>query len=232
MSNPLRSYLNAIRRRWWIPVVLVALTLALTLITQKPWRPRPPTYALGMAFSVGVQPQVLPDQYVYDGYYTALSSEYLIDDFSAIVKGSEFAAAVSERLQDQGIVVSAGEIQGSAQTGTVHRILNVTVYGRDPDRVERIANAVADTLTEDADRFMPRLLADQGAVYLVDRGGVTLLGPSLRERLDLPLRLVLALIAGLGFIFLLEYVDDRVRDRKDLEMLGIPVLAEVPRSRS
>ncbi|NOX64088.1 MAG: hypothetical protein GXP42_19450 [Chloroflexi bacterium] len=229
MSNPLQAYWTILRRRWWIPAVLVALTLALTLLTQKPWRPRPPTYALGMAFSVGVRPQALPDQYTYDGYYTALASEYLIDDFSAIVKGSEFAAAVSERLKDEGIVVSPGEIQGSAQTGTLHRILNITIYGGDPARVERIADAVAATLIEDADQFMPRLLADQGAVYLVDRGGANALGPSLRERLDLPLRLTLALIAGVGVIFLLEYLDDRVRDRKDLEALGISVLAEVPR---
>lgn len=224
-----RTYADIIRRRWWILAVLLILTLALTLVSQKPWQPRPVTYVLGMSFSVGVQPQELDSEYTYDGYYTALSSEYLIDDFSEIVKGSEFSEAVSSRLAAEGIDVPPGSIQGSAQTGTVHRILQVTVYGDNPEQLPAIADAVQATLTEDADLFMPRLLADQGVVYLVNRGGVAAVGPGLRERLDLPLRLALALIAGIGLIFLLEYLDDRIRTRDQLQAIGLDVLGEIPR---
>jgi len=225
----LHTYFDIIRRRWWIIAALMVLTLAFTLLLEKPWQPRPTSYVLGMSFSVGVQPQEIEDAYTYDGYYTALSSEYLIDDFSEIVKGSEFSTAVSERLADQGIEVAAGTIQGAAQTGTVHRILQVTVYGNDPEQLPLIADAVEATLTEDAHIFMPRLLADQGAVYLINRGGVAAIGPGLRERLDLPLKLALAFIAGVGLVFLLDYLDDRIRTRKQLEAVGFKVLAEIPR---
>ncbi len=224
-----RTYLRILKRWWWIPVGLVLLTLLFSLVTLKPWRPRPPAYAMSMSFSVGVRPQQLPDQFTYDGYYTALSSEYLIDDFSQIVKGSEFAAAVSRRLADAGIQVAPGQIQGSTQTGELHRILTVTIYDGDPDRLTAIADAVAATMTEDADEFMPRLLEDQGAVYLVDRGGVVPIGPSLKQRLDMPLRLVLALLAGIGLAFLVNYLIPRIYDRDDLEKLGIQVMAEIPR---
>ena len=224
-----RAYLDILRRRWWVPTLVVALTLLFSLITNPPWQERPPAYVLGMSFSVGVQPQDLPEAYTYDGYYSALSSEYLIDDFSEIVKGSEFAAAVSERLAEQGITVPPGVIQGSAQTGTLHRILQVTVHGGDPEQLPLMADAVAATLTEETDRFMPRLLADQGAVYLVHRGTVAAVGPGLRERLDLPLRLALAFIAGIGLAFLLEYLDDRIRTREQLEAVGLPVLGEIPK---
>ncbi|MCO6449142.1 MAG: hypothetical protein J5I90_00010 [Caldilineales bacterium] len=225
----LRYYWAVIRRRWWILAILLLLTLAFTLISQKPWQPRPPAYALGMSFSVGVRPQENNTEYNYDGYYSALASEYLIDDFAAVVKGSEFANAVSARLADQGISVAAGTIQGSTQTGTLHRILQLTVYGSDPDQLQLIADAAAATLEQDADQFMPRLLANQGAVYLINRGGVAEIGPGLRQRLDLPLRLALAFVAGIGLIFLLEYLDDRIRGRADLEALGISVMGEVPR---
>jgi capsular polysaccharide biosynthesis protein len=53
--------------------------------------------------------------------------------------------------------------------------------------------------------------------------------PSLTQRLDLPVRLLLALVAGLALAFLLEYLDDNVRDRAELEALGVTVLAEVPK---
>lgn len=225
----LRSYLAILRRRWWIPALLMLLTLALTLIGQRPWQPRPPAYALGLSFSVGVQPQAGEGEYNYDGYYSALASEYLIDDFSEIVKGSAFAAEVSRRLADQGITVAPGSIQGSTQAGKLHRILTVTLYGGDAGQLNAIADAVIGAMTGAAHLFMPRLLAEQGAVYLVNRGQPAAIGPSLRQRLDLPLRLALAFIAGVLIVFLLEYLDDRLRHRQQLEALGIPVLGEIPR---
>ncbi len=225
----LRAYLRILKRWWWIPAGLVLLTLLFSLLTLKPWRPRPPVYVMGMSFSVGVQPQRLPDEFTYDGYYTALSSEYLIDDFSEIVKGSEFAAAVSRRLVDAGVQVAPGQIQGSTQTGKLHRILNVSITDSDPDRLQKIAEAVTATMVEDAHIFMPRLLEDQGAVYLINRGGVATVGPSLKQRLDLPLRLTLALLAGVGLAFLLEYIMPRIQTRQDLEALGLSVMAEIPR---
>ena len=225
----LRTYFRILKRWWWIPTGLVLLTLIFSLITLKPWQPRPPIYVMGMSFSVGVKPQELPNEFTYDGYYTALSSEYLIDDFSEIVKGSEFADAVSKRLADEGIQVAPGQIQGSTQTGKLHRILNVTITDGDPERVEKIADAVAATMSEDADQFMPRLLEDQGAVYIVNRGSVVPIGPSLKQRLDLPLRLTLALLAGIGLAFLMEYLMPRVQSRKDMEKLGVAVLAEIPK---
>jgi capsular polysaccharide biosynthesis protein len=225
----LRAYVAVLRRRWWLPALLVGLTLALTVLGQRPWQPRPPVYALGLSFSVGVQPQAGAGEYNYDGYYSALASEYLIDDFSEIVKGSAFAAEVSRRLVEQGITVAPGSIQGSTQAGKLHRILTLTLYGGDPAQLSAIADAVSGAMTEAAHLFMPRLLAEQGAVYLVNRGQPAVIGPSLRQRLDLPLRLALALVAGVLVIFLLEYLDDRLRDRRQLEALGIPVLAEIPR---
>ncbi len=226
----LRLYFRILKRWWWIPAGLVVLTLLFSMITLKPWQPRPITYALSMSFSVGVKPQQLPDQFTYDGYYTALSSEYLVDDFSELVKGSEFAAAVSERLRDEGIVVSPGQIQGSTQTGELHRILTVTLYDGDPARLEKLASAVAATMTEDAHLFMPRLLENQGAVYLINRGGVTPIGPGLKERLDMPLRLILAFLAGIGLAFLVNYLTPRIYTSRDLEALGLDVLAEIPKS--
>ncbi len=107
-----------------------------------------------------------------ENYYTALASEYLIDDLSEVVRGSEFATAVSERLASQGIAVPPGALQGSTQAGKLHRILNVGITWGNPDELTAIGDAVAATLEESAPDFMPRLFAQNGAAYLVNRGGV------------------------------------------------------------
>lgn len=225
----LRQYWAIIRRYWWIPVVLVVLVAVLTLLTQRPWQPQPQLFSNALSFSVGVQPEQPGD--AEENYYVALASEYLIDDLAEVVRGSEFARAVSQRLETEGIAVPAGALQGSTQAGKLHRILTVSITWDDPDELAAIADAVATTIEEEAAAFMPRLFAQAGAAYLINRGGLTPVGPSLRDRLDFPVRLLLALAAGIGLAFLLYYLDDRVHDREEVERLGLPVLGEIPRQR-
>lgn len=225
----LRQYWAIIRRYWWIPVVLVVLVAVLTLLTQRPWQPQPQLFSSALSFSVGVQPEQPGD--AEENYYVALASEYLIDDLAEVVRGSEFARAVSQRLETEGIAVPAGALQGSTQAGKLHRILTVSITWDDPDELAAIADAVATTIEEEAAAFMPRLFAQAGAAYLINRGGLTPVGPSLRDRLDFPVRLLLALAAGIGLAFLLYYLDDRVHDREEVERLGLPVLGEIPRQR-
>jgi len=225
----LRHYWSIVRRWWWAPVLVVALTAILTLITQRPWQPRSAVYTTSLSFSVGVQPQNPGDG--EENYYTALASEYLIDDLAEVVRGSEFAAAVSRRLAEQGLTVPAGALQGSTQAGKLHRILTVSLAWPNAEELAIIASAVAQTIEEETALFMPRLFAQNGAAYLINQGGVGQVGPSLQQRLDFPVRLLIALAAGIGLAFLLEYLDNRVRSRADVEALGLAVLGEIPRPR-
>ena len=210
-------------------MLTVLLTAAVTLFTQRPWQGRPAAYTTSLSFSVGVQPQDPASG--EEAYYTALASEYLIDDLAEVVRGSEFAAAVSRRLQAEGITVPPGALQGATQPGKLHRILSVGITWGNPDELAAIGDAVAATIEEDAPVFMPRLFAQNGAAYLVNRGGVGQVGPGLREQLDLPLRLLLALAAGIALAFLADYLDDRVRGREDVERMGLRVVGEIPKER-
>jgi capsular polysaccharide biosynthesis protein len=223
----LREYWAIIRRWWWVPALLVLGVGIISLATQRPWQPAAPAYTTSLSFSVGVQPQQPADG--EENYYTALASEYLIDDLAEVVRGSEFAAAVSARLAGQGITVTPGALQGSTQAGKLHRILDVGITWGNPEELDAIADAVAATVEEQAAAFMPRLFAQNAAAYLVDRGGVAAVGPGLREQLDLPVRLLLALAMGIALAFLLDYLDDRIRGREDVEQMGLAVLAEVPK---
>ncbi|MCS7220170.1 MAG: hypothetical protein RML36_03645 [Anaerolineae bacterium] len=226
----LRAYWAIVRRRWWLPVVIVALTALWWLAAERPWRPRSVTYTTSLSFTVGVKLEPRTgDYYTYDRYYTWLAAEYLADDLSEIVRRSAFAAAVSRRLADQGIAVPPGAIQGSTQAGKLHRLLTLSISWGDPSQLAAIADAAAEVLSEEAGTFLPQTLADEVETRLVDRGAIVPVSPGLRERLDLPLRLFLGLMAGLALAFLLDYLDDSVRSRADLEALGIAVVGEIPR---
>lgn len=228
----LRTYWKIIVRRWWLPVGLALLVAALTLAIQKPWLPRPVSYSAAMRFNVGIQPERIPGVYTYDRYYTMLTSEYLVDDLGEIVRSQAFATEVTRRLADQGIVIPAGAIGASTQPGKLHRILTVNVGWPDQDQLHAIAEAIAATLIDGGAAFFGQFSAEEADIRLIDPPVIGQVGRSAREQLDLPLRVLLALAAGIALAFLWHYFDPTVRERAELEQMGLTVLGEIPSSRN
>lgn len=231
----LRHYWYIVRRRWWLPLGLVALVALFSLVGQRPWEAQPTVFTATLRFNVGLRPEPpTADYYTYDRYYTWLGAEYLIDDLSEIVKGSAFAEAVTARLAGSGLTLAPGAVQGSTQAGKLHRILTVTTSWGDPTDLAAITQAVSETIQFDLPRFYGDLLTTTpgGApieAVLIDGPHVGANAPGLRERLDLPLRLILALLLGIGLVFLADYLDPHVRGRAELEAMGLPVIGEIPR---
>jgi capsular polysaccharide biosynthesis protein len=184
-----------------------------------------------MRFNVGIQPERIPGVYTYDRYYTMLTSEYLVDDLGEIVRSQAFTQEVSRRTAEQGITVPPGAIGASTQPGKLHRILTVTVIWPNAAELAVIANAVAATLTESSAEFFAQFSADEADIRLIDPPVIGQVGRSARDQLDLPLRMLLGLAAGVALAFLLHYLDDAVLDRADVEKLGLAVLGEIPARR-
>jgi len=65
---------------------------------------------------------------------------------------------------------------------------------------------------------------------LINGPGIGQAGRSLTDKLDLPLRLFIAFVAGVALTFLWDYLDDTVRDRAEVEALDVPILGEIPRA--
>lgn len=226
----LREYWGILRRRWWLPVTLAVLVGLISVLQLRPWQPRAAMYSASMRLLVGVLPAAEQDVTAYDPrYYAWLTSEYLVDDFTEVVRSQLFAAQVSQRLRDQNIEVPAGVIQGSAATGKLHRIITLSFTWPDAVQLEAIARAAADELTQNAAFYFRQLGTENAGVTLIDGPSVGVVGAGVREQIELPLRILLALLVGVGLAFLLHYLDDSVRRPEELEALGLSVLGEIPR---
>ena len=147
------------------------------------------------------------------------------------MKSDLFAQNVTDRLSQQSIEVPAGTIRGSAATGKQHRIITLSYGWPDEAELEAIAQAAAAELTENAQLYFQQLGTDGAGITLLDAPVVSLAGPSLRDRLDLPLRLLIAFFIGVGLVFLLDYLDTSVRSRTELEAMGFSILGEIPKHR-
>lgn len=202
-------------------VALVGAVLVVSLITaQEP----EPVYVATMRFAVGIEGSEPVNAVSGEGRSDAwLASEYLADDLSEILKGGDLASRISEQV---GFEVPTGTIFASRE----HRIMTVSVTWRDQVEVQSIAEAVGAAVQDGGSEYFPQLAGVEAEAVLIDGPGIGQVGRSLSDKLDLPIRLFVALVAGVALAFLWDYLDDTVRDRSEVEALGAPVLGEIPRS--
>ena len=222
----LRLYWRIVKRRLWLVLVLlVAFGSSYVLFSPIPST----SYVATMRYVIGLRPEKVSEEYYgYDRYYTWLTAEYLIDDLAEVAKSRVFAqdvAAVS------GLSIPPGVIQGATSAGKLHRILSIQAVWHDEDELARIAGAISQVMRDQSETYFSQLGTESAVVSLIDPPSISPIGPSLRQRLDLPLRMILALVVGIGLTFILDYLDDSIRDRYDVQDLQMSVLGEIPSHR-
>jgi capsular polysaccharide biosynthesis protein len=219
----LRQYWRIVSRRWWVVATLLAIVLIVSLLT---YHPPAPLFQATMRFAVGIQGQQPVQAISGEGRSDAwLASEYLADDLSEVLKGGDFRSRIGEEL---GIAIPAGAISASRE----HRIMSVSITMGDPERLQAVAEAVGAAVSDGGAGYFPQLDGVHAQAVLIDGPGISRVGRSLKDTLDIPIRLLVALAAGVALTFLWDYLDGSIRDRSEVEALGIPILGEIPKRSS
>ena len=224
----LRQLLRILLRRWWL-IVIPAIALGAVVIAT--YTAPPPAYAATMRFAVGYTPD--PESLsLYDRFYPAwLASEYIAGGLSDWARTGDFASAVSSDLAARGIDVQAAAIAGSIVPDHARSIVVLYFSGGDPQLLQAIAEASARVLQTRNASVFPQNGPRGASVTALDGAVVAQMPPSLRARLDLPLRLGLALGVGVVLALLAHYLDPMIRERRDVEALGWSILGEIPKSK-
>lgn len=106
-------------------------------------------------------------------------------------------------------------------------VLSMTYH--DAAILEQMLNKAAAVLKEQNDLGLPQLGGIPAELVQLDEPIVNQVPASITKQLELPLRILLAIGAGIGLAFLVDYLDPTVRERKELESMGIRVIAEIPK---
>jgi hypothetical protein len=217
-------YWQIVYKRWWLIVALMGTVGVASLLTYD-WSP-PQRFTASLSFNVGMEPVPPTDaEYVYNPLDTWRSAEYLMDDLASAVRGAEYARRVAARL-DQDV-----NLAGAFGAATEFRVLTVSVLWGDREQLAQIVNAAAEVLYQEAGELVGPLGNARPVLRLIDPPVVVPVGQSLADKLNIPLRLGLALVAGVAGAFLLDYVDVSIHTDRELENMGISVLARIPRHR-
>jgi capsular polysaccharide biosynthesis protein len=226
----LRDYARVLLRYWWLIVLLVVVVGVGSFIL----RAQPaPQYSASVRFTIGVNAPPAQDVSGYDPILTAYqASEYIRDDFVEIIQSDVFADDVNATLAQmgvRGIVVRKGNIAAAIEKQ--RRLMSMSVTWGDAAQAQKIADAAVKNLAENNSKYFAQLGATGATVTVIDKPVVSRVGASLREQMDIPIRVALALLAGLALAFILDYLDTSVRDARDAEALGLPVVGEIPKGK-
>ncbi len=225
----IRQLLKILLRWWWLALIPAVIVGGYTVLTyQRPGTP----YQTMMRFAAGSEPAATlsPD---YDRYYAWLSSEYIANALADIAVTGTFADNVALRLAQEGLAIDARAIQGAIASDNVQSVFVIYVTWPNAEQLPHVADAISAELTENGAAYFPQLRAAGSVARRVDPPQTTPLPPSLRTQLLGPgLRVALALAVGIGLVALAHYFDPMVRERAELEALGIQVLNTVPKQRA
>jgi capsular polysaccharide biosynthesis protein len=235
----LRVLAAVLRRRW---KTVLFLPLGVGLLSRATAEDPPLVLQTRLAFAVDIPRSAL--LVGSDEGTAAKIGESLVDDLARLVGRDQFAAAVAKRLPPAA-EFRPGELSGELSAEDKHRILDLSVTRSLPgkatvkdresaqDALLAVARAVQAELEQDGGSWFSRLGEDEVTLTLIDAPErAEPLAPGLRQRLDLPLRLGLALLIALAVAMLREGMDRRIHDEASAQtVLGTTLLGRIPRRR-
>jgi capsular polysaccharide biosynthesis protein len=226
----LRALWKVVVRRWWL-IALPALAALAYAAYGAINAPPGGGYATSLRFTAAAPPGGEAISYEDSEYYPWLSSEYVVNALTDWVRTGSFAQEVSAQLAAEGIEIPAGAIQGSLNADNERSVMVLYLNWGDAEQLASMADAAAVVLRERSAEYFPQLGEGNVEVVALDTPVIGAVPPPLSARLQPLVRAGLGLVAGVALAFLVEYLDPTLRGRREVEALGISVLAEVPRER-
>lgn len=214
-------------RRWWIivlPVVVVTALVAPQLIRNE--QPASGGFVTVFRYTAAQQES---NYDVRDGDYQDvwLASEFVVNAFTDWIKTSSFRDELASVLNDSTIDTNAIGIA----TDNDRSIGIVELRYSDGEALANIANAAITVLEERNNQYFPHLGESPAEVNIIDAPVVQAIPPDLGNRLDPIIRIAIAFLFGFAIAIFVEYLDQRIYYKDELEAQGVKILATIPRHR-
>ncbi|MDQ6421386.1 Wzz/FepE/Etk N-terminal domain-containing protein [Paenibacillus sp. LHD-117] len=151
----------------------------------------------------------------------------LIKTYKEIVKSPSMMKKVLGEYPD--LANSYRELSGKVTVSSVSETQIMTITARE-DSYEKAANTVNAVATV-FQKSVPELMKIDNVSVLDQADPSEQRGPvAPNPIMNIAVAFILAAMAGIGLAFLLEHLDDTVKNEEDVEMLlGVPVLTSIPR---
>jgi succinoglycan biosynthesis transport protein ExoP len=218
----LREQLLVLRRRW--PSVVTVALLAV-LLTGAASLLATPTYRATASLFFSLDSAASANELAQGATFTRDQ----MASYATLATTPAVLDPVISRLElDTDVSTLAGQVSATAGDGTV--ILNVSVTHTSPEQAARIANTVAETLTNVVEAVGPRDGQSRSALRgtVVSPAATPRYATSPNTRLNVAAGLIAGLLLGVALAVLRENLDTRLRSVPQLRsMTDAPVLGQL-----
>jgi len=223
------TYLRVLRRRWLLVMTTVVLALGLAYVSA----PRTRVYQASSTIVVG------PRQLSTDPKRTDFSGDLAnglanLTSTYAVLIDSEVIA--SEAVRRTGVRRSPGGVVAATTATAVPgtQVLRVSVVDPEPAVAQALATGMATAFVDRVTAFAPDTPPAIGSppavpVYLYQPAGLPVAPLPLGNRTRIATAGIFGLLAAVGVVLLVEYLDQSIRSVVDAErLLALPVLGAIP----
>jgi|GEM_PF-1880315 len=225
----LRRYWQIILRYWWVVLIFTLAGVFLAYTTYKST-----TANYQAAFVVNIQRDLPPATQANTGYqdffdyYRSISAEYVLDDYTQIVKGSLFLTDVVDSLKSTPYPLSADDLKGAFDVERKHRELTFTVRADTIEKNLVLVKALSQNMDKNAGKYLARGDERLYSAKIIDMPNTATYNSG-RNLLLASIRAIIGIILGVGLAFLLNYLDTTLRSKADFEeVLDLPIIGTIP----
>ena len=220
----LRAIVAVLRRWWWLVAIPTLMAGIVTLPALPEVSKSSSGYGTVIHFSAAQQStEALPAESGLEDVW--LASELAVHAIAAWARTESFRRELAAAPG-----VESGDIAALVIASDNHRSIGQLFLNHpDSQSLLRVATAATEVLQNTTRNYFPQFAEDSAAVSLLDAPTITPAPVPLGQRLAPLLRIALGLVAGSILVLAAHTFDPALRTREDLEMLGLPVLATLPR---
>jgi capsular polysaccharide biosynthesis protein len=163
------------------------------------------------------------DQSVYNPNEVQTNLQ-LINTYNVIIKSPAILDKVSEQL-NSGLTADQLNSKITVSNETNSQVVTLSVQDPNPYTAAKIANTTATVFQENIKSIMN---VDNVSILAKANVGTKQSPVKPKPLMNIAIALVVGLMAGIGLAFLLEYLDNTVKNEQDIEkLLELPVLGVI-----
>ena len=215
----LREYFYIIKKRAWI----IALITVLAMITSGiiSFFVLSPIYEANTTLIVNTE-QSKETNNMITGDQLAVTQKLTLT-YGEIIKSRAVLDSVIKKLD---LNIEYNELEKAINVSPVKdtQIMSVTVQDTNPKRARDIANAIPNVFTKEVKR-----ITKANSVEVIDKAIVPENPIKPNKVMNILIAAVLGIMIGLFIVFVLEYMDNKIKTPQDIEKyINLPILGVVP----
>ena len=215
----LREYLSIIKKKWYIIAILCVICVAASSVYSffiaKPVYQAETTLIVKTEKAEGSQTvsgdQVSVSQKLAVTYGEVIKSRTVLENVIKNLNLEETYDQLSDKI--------------SVSTVSDTQIIKISVKDTNNANAAKIANEIPKVFTKEAIR-----IADANGVEVIDKAKIPIDPVAPNKKMNIAIAGVLGIMVGVFSIFMIEFLDNKMRNPQDIEKeLGLTLLGVVPK---